>query len=335
MEAVTASYHLDNAKSETPGPAAEREAAKEEAGAAPAEASGDAPGPSPVAKPVPSEELAPKPAPKPASAAPSKPKPLPSQGPRLPDKKAPTQKKKVGTLHQDTKWRGYDAKVSSTSAATSAARRTSGLLKVVALSKVERMQAAVPVSRWLRLALVSLATLLFCMIKEGDRLVRSEEVGTVYLQNEQRMLTSCTGLLASANIFQASSMTAIPSMARACVDSSRVLMAIVLAGQPQCAWVAAVGRPVVYVGLTSLATATLVFIASYVFPGLLVNHVGDTNQGGNDAGAMMRKLMGMLPPKVLTALQSANLLRTLVNALFMDASCYLVIMMVYQLTQLL
>ncbi len=335
MEAVTASYHLDNAKTETPAPAAEREAAKEEAGLASTEASGEVPGPSssrsPVAKPVPSEE----PAPKPASAAPPKPKPLPSHGPRLPDKQAPTQKKKVGTLHQEKKWSGYDAKVSSTSAATSAARRKSGLLKVGTLSKVERMQAAVPVSRWLRLALVSLATLLFCMIKEGDRLVKREDVGTVYLQNEQRMLTSCSGLLTSANIFRASSMMTIPSMARACVDSSRVLMAIALAGQPQCSWVAAVGRPIAYVGLTSLATATLVFIASYVFPGLLVNHVGETDQGGNDAGAMMRKLMGMLPPKVLTALRSANLLRTLVNALFMDASCYLVIMIVYQLTQLL
>ncbi len=333
MEAVTASYHLDSAKKEAPAAAAEGETTKEAAGAASPEAPGDAPSPSPVVKSSSSEE----PASKPAVAAPPKPKPspLPSQGPRLPDKKAPTQKKKVGTLYQDKKWSGYDAKMSSTSAATSAARRNSGLLKVVALSKVERMQAALPVSRWLRLALVTLATLVFCMIKEGDRLVKSEEVETVYLQNEQRMLTSCTGLLASANIFRASSMTAIPSMARACVDSSRVLMAIVLAGRPQCAWVAAVGRPIAYIGLTSLATATLVFIASYVFPGLLLNHVDDTNQGGNDAGAMMRKLMGMLPPKVLTALRSANLLRTLVNALFMDASCYLVIMLLYQLTQLL
>ena len=324
MEAVTASYHADNsAKTESSAPAAERETTKGAAGAASSGAPGDAPGPSPVVPSPSTEQQA------------SKPRPLSSQGPRLPDKKAQTQRKKVGTLHQDTKWSGYDANTSSTSAATSAARRKSSLLKVATLSKMERMQAAVPVSRWLRLALVSLATLLFCMIKEGDRWLKSEEAGTVYLQNEQRMLTSCSGLLTSANIFQASSLTTIPSMARACVDSSRVMMAILLAGQPQCAWVAAVGRPIGYVGLTSLATATLVCGASYIFPGVLVNHVDDKDQGVSDVVAMMKKMLGMLPPKVLTAVQSANLLRTLANALFMDASCYLVIMVLYQLTQLL
>ena len=50
---------------------------------------------------------------------------------------------------------------------------------------------------------------------------------------------------------------------------------------------------------------------------------------------MVKKMMStMLPANLRTAFHSVNLLRTMLNAVFMDASCYLVIMITYQLAVL-
>lgn len=329
MEAVTASYHKETAPEEAPETTESVHADGARTEAIATDAPG-APSPSPSkedgADVTQVTEATSQPDPKPPS------KPPPAQGPRLPSKTAP--KKKVGTLHQEEKWREYASK--STAASHSLQRKNSlsaSLLKVATMSKVERMSAAVPVSRVLRLVIVVILTLLFCMIKEGDHLVKGENPSKAFVMSEQRMLESCSSLLTSTNIFQASSVSNIPAMARACVNSTRVVVAMVLAAQSQFAWVAQIERPIVYIGLASLAAVLIVFLTSYVFPRTLVNHVDGAEQGGNDAGAaaMLKKMMTMLPSNVLTAFHSANLLRTMVNAAFIDASCYIVIMVTYQL----
>jgi len=264
----------------------------------------------------------------------SKPPPSSSSGPRLPAKSA---KKKIGTLHQEEKWSNYAGANPTSLQAHRKNSFNSGLLKVTTLSNVERMSVAVPVSRPLRLVLVSLLTVILCLIKEGDLLAKDENSSMVFNASESHMVDSCSALLTSANIFQASTVREIPAMARSCLANSRVVIAMVLATEPRFAWATGIQRPIAYVGLASVAAAVFVFLASYVFPRILVKHLGGEDDVGSDGGpaAMVKKMMStMLPANLRTAFHSVNLLRTMLNAVFMDASCYLVIMITYQLVVL-
>jgi hypothetical protein len=351
LEAVTASYHkplLDadgvgdrDVSDAAPAAAASPAAAGTPAGSSPApsvsEVAGAAVGSETRARPAPSPSPSPTPSPSPA---PAKPPPL---GPSLPEKKKPSYKpKKVGTLYQEKKWGEYEAKAGPSALKRKSSLNGSRLLKISALSRVERIQAVVPLSRWPRLIVTFALTLMLCMIKEGDRLasgessgsdINSSNSGRLFVENEKRMLDSCSGLLSGAHVLTASSpsrgLSAIPSMARACLDSSRVVASMALSAQFP--WAAAIERPLVYIGLASLVTVLVLFLTSYVFPGILARHVDASNQNGNDAGTMMKKMMSMLPPNILTAFHGISLLRTLVNTVFMDASCYIVIMVTYHL----
>lgn len=235
------------------------------------------------------------------------------------------QKRKVGTL-ADAKWNDY-----SVSSKGQVKRQVSSNIHLATLTRVERMRAVVPLSKGPRLVLVALVALLICMLKEGEQMKLPDQ--NAILDGRRQMFGVCSSLVMDG--FKALTVNNLAS----CISKSRIyyvlriqntvdsfdrngLMAYVL-----------YTKPMLLVFASSLGTMLAAFVFSCAVPQILAGSIDDkiSNQKDND---LLQKVIKMLPPKILSVYRGLDVLKLVMNTIFLDAGFYIVVLVTYQLLPL-
>lgn len=268
-----------------------------------------------------------------------KPTAAPSASPTLPPRRAKVhalkdtstgsldQKRKLGTA-ADAKWNNY-----SVSAKGLLRRKSSSSLQLATLTRVERMRAVIPISKRPRIAIIFLLSILVCMIKEGEHMQLPNQ--ETFLESRQRMIGSCSHVISAGlkSLTVGSAVTCVSSTRVHCVLHAKFIVNSLMRN----GFMAYVlhTRPMILVFIASISVMLAVFVGSLVVPRVLAGSVDENStlsQFGN--GNLLQKVIKMLPPNILTVFQGFDLLKTVVNTVFLDAGFYIVIMVTYQLLPL-
>lgn len=250
---------------------------------------------------------------------------LPPQRPKVPERTAPGvhQRRKVGTL-ADAKWNEY-----SVSAREQGKKRMSSNFQLATLTRVERMRAVVPLSKGPRVALVALVAICICMVKEGEHLQLQED-GNAILASREQMVHVCSSMVVGGL------KTLTTDSLASCISSSRYYCVLNIKNSVESlarnGFVAYVlhTRPMLLVFAASLSMMLAVFFSSIVAPSILAGSIEKSASQLKDGG-LLQKALNMLPPNILTICRGLEVLRLVVNTLFLDAGLYIVILVTYQL----
>jgi len=263
--------------------------------------------------------------------------PVSSASPKLPPQRpkvqvsqvkeatAVSQKRKVGTL-ADAKWNDY-----LVSSKGRVKRKVSSNIQLATLTRVERMRAVVPLSKGPRIVLVALVAMLICMFKEGEQMKLPNQ--NSILASRQQMLGVCSSMVTGG--FKTLTMYNVAS----CLSKSRFYCVLSIKNSfdslGQNGFIAYVlyTRPMLLVFAVSLGTILAVFVSSFVVPQILKNSI-DNIQAQQKDGDLLQKAIRMLPPKLLSLYRGIDLLKLIMNTIFLDAGFYIVVLVIYQLVPL-
>lgn len=235
------------------------------------------------------------------------------------------QKRKVGTL-ADAKWNHY-----SVSAKGQMKRKVSSNIQIATLTRVERMRAVVPLSKGPRLALVALVALIICMLKEGEQTKLPDH--NIMLDSRQQMLGVCSNMVMGG--FKA---LTVNNLVR-CMSKSRFYYVLRIqnsvASLDQNGFMAYVlyKKPMLLVFAASLGTMLVVFVSSCILPQILAGSVDNTKSNHKD-NELFQRAIKMLPPKIVAVYRGLDVLKLVMNTIFLDAGFYIVILVTYQLLPL-
>lgn len=250
---------------------------------------------------------------------------LPPQRPKVPERTAPGvhQRRKVGTL-ADAKWNDY-----SVSSKEQGKKRISSNIQLATMTRVERMRAVVPLSKGPRVALVALVAICICMVKEGEHLQLQED-GNAILASREHMMHVCSSM------FVGGLKTLTTDTLASCISSGRYYCVMNIKTSveslAQNGFVAYVlhTKPMLLVFAASLSMMLAVFFSSIVAPSILASST-DKSASQQKDGGLLQKAFNMLPPNILTICRGLEVLRLVVNTLFLDAGLYVVVLVTYQL----
>lgn len=236
-----------------------------------------------------------------------------------------SQKRKVGTL-ADAKWNDY-----SVSAKGRVKRKVSSNIQLATLTRVERMRAVVPLSKGPRIVLVALVAMLICMFKEGEQMKLPDQ--NSILASRQQMLVVCSNMVVGG--FKTLTMDNMAS----CLSKGRLYcvlsIKISIDSLGRNGYIAYVlhTRPMLLVFAASLGSILAVFVSSFVVPQILKGSI-DNIQAQQKDGDLFQKVIKMLPPKLLSLYRGIDVLKLVMNTIFLDAGFYIVVLVVYQLLPL-
>ena len=255
---------------------------------------------------------------------------LPPQRPKVRAERAAPgvpvhQRRKVGTL-ADAKWNEYSVSAKD----QQRKKRMGSNIQLATLTRVERMRAVVPLSKGPRVALVVLVAICICMVKEGEHLQLENMHGNAILASREQMVQVCSSMVVGGL------KTLTTDTLASCISSSRYYCVLHIKNSVESlarnGFVAYVlhARPMLLVFAASLSMMLAVFFSSIVAPSILADSI-DTIASQQKDGGLLQKAFNMLPPNILTICRGLEVLRLVVNTLFLDAGLYIVVLVTYQL----